>query len=667
MDGQIEVGRERARIDAFDGIRGLAVVAVLLFHAQLAGARGGFLGVSAFFTLSGFLITTLLLDEHRRTGSLSLRAFWSRRARRLLPAAFLTVSGVLLFAAMLATGDQLRALRGDVLGALADVANWRFYFAGRDYSALFSAPSPVAHFWSLAIEEQFYLVFPLLMLGVVRVVRGNRALLATVLAAGAAASIVAGNVLVRTTGESRVYYGTDTRAAELLIGALLAVALTGRPMPRPSRTRATVAAVAGTGALALMVFWWATVPQASRWLYEGGFAVHACLTVVVIAAARQAGPFARALAWRPLAAVGLLSYGIYLFHWPIYLWLSPERTGLSTAPLLALRLTVTLALAGASYLLLERPIRYGRRTPRVWPRVAAIGTAAALVAGAFTITWTTPAPEVTLTALGDAPSPIALATPITTRVHPARSIAAHARNAIRPVVMYRKPMTIRPLRVLVVGDSVGITLGRGFELWARASGGTVVDNIALKYCPLGRTLPAQQGMAMNESLGRCDWTQRWAEAVRDFDPDVVVVMFSIWEASPRRLPDGGWQQPGDAAFDRWQLSEYQAAADTLSARGAALVWMNAPCVRDGPVTPGTALYTVDRVTIPKLARSRAGVHPVDLEHAICPHDAFSNSFGSVTDFRPDGGHFSDRGALAVANWAMPFVLGQAPAPRYLAR
>ena len=209
-------GTPSGRVRAFDGLRGLAVVAVLLFHSQLSGARGGFLGVSAFFTLSGYLITSLLLAEHARTGRISLRAFWLRRGRRLLPAAYVALAGILAFGATIATVDQARALRGDVLSALTYVANWHFYLSGRSYAHLFTAPSPVLHFWSLAIEEQFYLVFPLLVFGIVRVARGRRWVIGAFLTAGIAASVVAGNVLLASRGESRVYYGTDTRAAELL-------------------------------------------------------------------------------------------------------------------------------------------------------------------------------------------------------------------------------------------------------------------------------------------------------------------------------------------------------------------------------------------------------------------------------------------------------------------
>jgi peptidoglycan/LPS O-acetylase OafA/YrhL len=658
-------GRPNDRVRAFDGLRGLAVVAVLLFHSQLAAARGGFLGVSAFFTLSGYLITSLLLAEHTRTNRISLRAFWIRRGRRLLPAAYVALAGILAFGATIATVDQARALRGDVLSALTYVANWHFYLSGRSYAHLFTAPSPVLHFWSLAIEEQFYLAFPLLLFGIVLVARGRRWVIGGFLAAGVAASVVAGNVLLASSGESRVYYGTDTRAAELLIGALLAVVFAhpGISADRRSRTARVAIPLAGAAALAAMIWWWMTVDQSDRWLYRGGFALHACLTAVVIACARVPSPLSRALSWRPLVGLGIISYGVYLFHWPIFLWLSPERTGLSTVPLLGLRFAVTLVVALASYAVLEQPVLRGRvRLRGAGRRLLAPITAAALVAVLLAVTWSPPPPEIVLAALGDNKSTVQLTKllPTTTTTRPHR----RPRRLLRPPVPLHRPVSgTRPLRIMVVGDSVALTLGRGFELWARAHRSAIVDNAARMYCPLGRGLPAQQGFAENFDMSPCDWTRRWPDQVATFDPDVVVVLFTVWEIAPRQLPGSStWSSPGDAAFDRWQLGEYGAAADTLAARGAQVVWMTAPCEPHFDVTPGSPLWLIDHKLIPQTAAQRRSVHVLDLSPQLCPHGAPLFDYRGVHNARPDGAHYSDRGALAVADWAMPIVLGQAPLP-----
>ncbi len=638
-----------SRVRAFDGLRGLAIAAVLLFHAQISWARGGFLGVSAFFTLSGYLITSLLLDEHARSRTVSLRTFWSRRARRLLPAAYLAIAGVLVYGATVATTDQVRSLRGDVVSALAYVANWHFYFTGQSYEKLFTAPSPVLHFWSLSIEEQFYIVFPVVLLGALRFTRGRRRVLVGLFAAAITLSVVESIVLFSISGESRVYYGTDTRAAELLVGGLLAVLLHGRALPRTTKEMRIASVAIGGAALAVILYWWATVNQTASWLYHGGFALHAVLVAIVITAVRVEGPFARAIAAHPIEWLGRLSYGIYLFHWPIYLWLTPARTGLATAPLLALRLAVTLPCAVFSYFLLEQPILRGIRM-RGRVAVAAVPiTTTMLVVGLVSVTASPPASAVVLAPL-DAPHTVAVVAPPKPKGAPP---------------LYRVPSPKRPLRILVVGDSVGLTLGRGFEQWAEHNGSAIVENLGHIYCPLGRDAPYSAGYVVVKSPHACNWTTTWQNAVHTFDPDVTVVLFTIWEAAPRIVPGtSAWSHPGEPALDNWQLSEYEAAADTLSARGGQIVWMTPPCEANDPVNKDNGMWYVDERTIPRLAAARKAVHVLDLNDKICPQGKYESTIDGVANARPDGTHFSDPGALAVANWAMPIVLGEKPAPAY---
>jgi hypothetical protein len=199
-------------------------------------------------------------------------------------------------------------------------------------------------------------------------------------------------------------------------------------------------------------------------------------------------------------------------------------------------------------------------------------------------------------------------------------------------------------------------------MWARAHGNVQVLNEARKWCPLGRGLPISQGMISSPSSSGCaDWGTRWSNAIRSFDPDVVFVFFSIWEVSPRLLVESDtWLQPGDRRLDTWQLSEYQAAADVLSARGASVVWFTIPC-ENAPTRRGSSLWYVNRRTIPELAASRSAVRVVDLDHELCRNGP-SNDYAGVHDARPDGAHFSDAGAVAVSEWVMPIVLGDAPNP-----
>ena len=196
---------------ALDGLRGLALAGVLCYHGGLAitDGAGAFLTVSTFFTLSGFLITTILLAEYDRTGTIDLRRFFERRVRRLIPGATLGIAVAVAYGIFVAETSKMRALRGDVIAAVLNVANWRFVIGGQSYGDLFSEPSPLQHYWSLAIEEQFYLMFPLVLFGLLRVTRSVKT------TGYLLAALTVGLALVPFAVEmssDRFYYGTDMRA-----------------------------------------------------------------------------------------------------------------------------------------------------------------------------------------------------------------------------------------------------------------------------------------------------------------------------------------------------------------------------------------------------------------------------------------------------------------------
>ncbi len=334
------------RDPALDGIRALAVGAVLLFHGGFTWAAGGFLGVSTFFTLSGFLITRLLLDEHRASGRIDLRAFWGRRARRLLPAAIVCL---LLVAALEAAGTIATSAgdRGDWWSALLYGANWRFVFAGHSYADLFASPSPVQHFWSLAIEEQFYLLYPLVLLAGFTWFHTRRGRSPSPWPFVTAFAVLAALVVVvgRATGNTDVlYYGSPFRFAEIAAGAALAAVLARRGERRLPRG----AAIAGIAGLAVSVWAFGALTQSTGLLYEGGLPLFALASVALIVGALARGPVRQLLSIRPLAAIGAISYGIYLFHWPVFLALTSQRVGRDGAALFALRLAVTIGLAVVS-------------------------------------------------------------------------------------------------------------------------------------------------------------------------------------------------------------------------------------------------------------------------------------------------------------------------------
>ncbi|MGH8982247.1 MAG: acyltransferase family protein, partial [Acidimicrobiales bacterium] len=356
---------------ALDGIRAVAVAAVLLYHGGVSWLPGGFFGVDTFFVLSGFLITSLLLGEWHRTGTIRLRRFWGRRARRLLPALLAVVLFVVCYAAYAVPSDTYPGIRGDALSAIFYVANWHFVLSGSNYFAQTALASPLTHTWSLAIEEQFYLLWPLVVLATLRLARRPlRALWwASVIGAGASGLEMA---LLARTGASvtRLYYGTDTHAQSLLVGTALAVALfglrhrqadaTAGPRDLSTRSRKAVA-LAGFGGAAGLVLMWGTVGFGSALLFQGGFLLASISAAAVLLAAVSIpnGALARALSVAPLRFLGRISYGIYLWHYPLFIWLDGARTGLQGVALLALRVAVTVCVATVSFFLLERPIRHG--------------------------------------------------------------------------------------------------------------------------------------------------------------------------------------------------------------------------------------------------------------------------------------------------------------------
>jgi peptidoglycan/LPS O-acetylase OafA/YrhL len=345
-----------AYLTGLDGLRALAVAAVLLYHAGLLA--GGFLGVEVFFVISGYLITSLLVREWQLNDGIDIRAFWIRRARRLVPASALTIV-VTLAIAVVALPDEVASLRGAAAAALLSVSNWYAIFSQQSYFEAVGRPPLLRHYWSLAIEAQFYLVWPIALVFGLRRFRQRYVLVATLLTALASAAWMA--VLHQPDGDpSRVYYGTDTRASGLLLGAALALAA--------PRWRLRGLTIDGAGALALggLVFLCLKLGEYAPFLYSGGFALVGLLSVVTIAAAvhPQGHIGRRVLEWAPLRWLGVRSYGIYLWHWPVFMLTRPGLdVPLDGWPLFILRLTLVLLLADFSFRCVEKPWRSG--TPRL--------------------------------------------------------------------------------------------------------------------------------------------------------------------------------------------------------------------------------------------------------------------------------------------------------------
>jgi len=636
-------------LPGLEGLRGAALLGVLFFHGGFGWAKGGFLGVSTFFTLSGFLITLLLVWEFSANGGIDLKQFWTRRYRRLMPASLACLAGVCVFGATVATGGQLATLRGDVIAALAYVANWRFILTGQSYANLFSAPSPVLHFWSLAIEEQFYLVFPIVVTVTLMVAKGSRRVLAIVLAVLSAGSLLS-MFLLYTPGSdpSRVYYGTTTRAFELLVGALLAILLS-HPGGFVLRVPRWAWVMAGSIGAAATIGLWDTATQSSPWLYEGGLAGYAIMSALLIVGAIRRGPIRGALAAAPMRWLGAISYGAYLYHWPIFLWLTPTRTHLSIWPLFALRCAVTFAAAVVSARLLERPIRLRLRPRRIPPALLSGVAIAAVLVGVVVVT-SKPRPQTISFVAPPLPSfDVPQGTPVTA---PPDLTGGPGLPLLPPPVPLLEGET---MRVLVSGDSAALTLGDGLLQLADHDHSLRVADAGKLGCSIGRGGLIRYLGDPRDSYTYCNWETELTGELATVRPHVIVVLYGTWDVVDRQIPgDPTWRAIGDPIYDAFLRGEMTKFADLATSQGSTVVWLTHPHIEAGANSPKPGPFPendpqrIDRLNamIREVAAGRPRVHVLDL----AAHMASMPGGEINLDDRPDGIHWTRDSSRAIAPW-----------------
>ena len=459
-------------IPALDGVRALAVAAVLVYHGDLGWFSGGFLGVDVFFVLSGYLITSVLLDAWRRNGgNLGLARFYVHRARRLLPALLVMITVTCAYVVAFLP-DEASKLRGGVVASFGYVTNWYLIFHQQSYFSSLGRQPMLQHLWSLAIEEQFYLLWPLLLGVALKFWRPSRIKLAVTIFAAAAVSALLMALLYRTGSDpSRVYYGTDTHSSGLLIGAGMAVLLPPWQLRGKIGKRAPVALdVIGLTGVLVLVWCFINVSEFDSSLYRGGYLVFACVAaLVVLVAVHPATTITGGLlGTSAMVWIGKRSYGIYLWHWPVFLVTRPGvDIPLTGIPLFTFRVAITVGLAAASYRFVEVPIRSGvlgrrisalRHAPllqrrRVRARLAFAGAVGVVTTAVLGIGLAVAQPAPRPPGFPAKPANIA----ITTTTAPRGSTQTSAPAAVPVPAHSASNTTLTPIpnaRVTAIGDSV---------------------------------------------------------------------------------------------------------------------------------------------------------------------------------------------------------------------
>jgi peptidoglycan/LPS O-acetylase OafA/YrhL len=476
-----------------DGLRALAVGLVVAYHLGYSRVAGGYIGVELFFVLSGWLVCALLVNEHQRTDGIALRDFWVRRARRLLPALGAVVVGTLAWASV-AQPTRLAELRSEAVAAVGYHLNWRLIADHKSYFQTAAGPSALNHLWSLSIEEQFYLVFPLLC-GLVLVRVGRKPAVAVALAGAVAATVLRFALASGGGDPTRLYFGTDTRAAGLLAGVALGLFWTPNRL-RPHAGRMFVAALDAVAATAAVVVGWYafTLTDRDGAAFRYGLTAVELATLALIAVAVYPAPTytARLLAASPLRWVGQRSYGIYLIHWPVIVFTAAAPGEQPESPLkVAAQVAIVLGLAALSYRLIEQPVRHrgfgdaGRdalaRVGRITQgrplaglaTVAGVVLVLGLAAGVGHDVMTAATPEAAQPAQVRITATATTVPATTTTVAPAAAPATTVPATTVPAPAPAAPPGVPPGGFTAIGDSV--LVGAGPALSARLGGGVTID------------------------------------------------------------------------------------------------------------------------------------------------------------------------------------------------
>ena len=657
---------------ALDGLRAISVIAVVLFHAGFSWMHGGFFGVEVFFVVSGYLITSLLLDEREKQQRISLEQFWMRRARRLLPALATMLAAVAVWAAFFGSAEQQSTLKRDLPWSLFYAGNWGQILGTTPY---FSSADPplLRHLWSLAVEEQWYLIWPLVFVGVMTIGAGRLRSRGSAFVGIAVAIMFGTSVMHGHVSDNALYLSTITRSSGLLLGA--GCAFVWRPWRSsiPSEHRGRRLDPIGAGALTLLICIMSVASLQAGYVYQWLLPVVSILAMVVIAVAVYPGArgMRAILGWRPLVEVGRRSYGIYLWHWPVFVIGHVYHSGSWTK--FVVGVAVTAAISEACYRFVETPVRKGAlgawmreqrqaigqdRVRRARISTAVIGGAAVLVVGLFAF-------YVGVQHFDAAAGGAGAVFSLDPTAVQATAVALPAGAAVPATPTTAAAL---PRRLVVVGDSqahaLAINLPDGIGSTFRISDGSV------EGCGVYDTgTVVSKRSSFNRSFTNCNgWSAKWAAAAATAKAQVALVVIGAWEVFDVKLSDRVLKF-GTADADAYFVAHLQEGISALKTAGSQVALLEVACMRPvdvkGAGVPALPERGDDKRTahVNQLLRQVAAADPTNVSFVAgptqwCADQTISRDLG----YRWDGVHVYKPGANLIYETIAPALL-QIPVPQ----
>lgn len=679
-DDDVLVVAKPEYLPALDGIRGFALIIMLLYHHGVTWVTGGELTVAMFFTLSGFLITRLLVHEWSTTRSLALRTFYERRVRRLFPTSFIVLSSVVLVWTLF-PGSGRRLASGEWFSGLFYFENFYLQAAGKDYGNLFGLGNPVQHLWSLSLEEQVYIVFPLLCLLFLKGRRSSAAAwrLFGFLSALTAVGLVLGVVYkthaplwdaipgtnVACRGSSCSYYALEVRSAEFFLGAAFAVLwAVWKQVPRIVEFLRRPMMRRLSWVLLAFEFWmWWEVGLRNDWRdvwFPWGVLVHGMVTLVLIAYASAGVGMNRFLSWRPLIWMGQTTYTVYLVHWPLFMLIESWRlnpslphiripgTSLVTVDnfwMFWFKIAFTYALVIVIYYLIEDPVRRRMRwkgkSIYVWLVLIVLVGVVTTIVGADRRSSADDVMSVLDQDALEMQERAVAELPVLPADAPTRATAD-------PDL---------PARILFVGDSQSWVLASGLDDWEASNGVFLVPSPGVG-CGIGRNTPIEYlGVEQDARPGCAEWRDALPSIVAKLRPNLVVIVGGTADLSNRRLPGSDvWSHVGQPAYDEWLRDEMRTFVDVVAAEGSRILWFTSPDVDPPYIVGETGEPPFDEADprrterynelISEVAADDERIVVADLASAVRAHPG--GQFEAK--MRPDGAHIDLKYAPELVEW-----------------